>query len=95
VISKTQEDFWRCFERLPAEVQQQARERFQLWQKDAFNAALYFKPLLGDVWSVRVNQQYRALGRLKGSLVVPVTNPVRYHKPARLYRAVLRAVGFW
>jgi len=26
--------------------------------------------LLGDVWSVRVNQQYRALGRCKGSLVV-------------------------
>ena len=70
MTSKTQEDFWRCFDRLPAEVQQQARERFHLWQKDAFNAALYFKPLLGDVWSVRVSQQYRALGRRKGRLVV-------------------------
>ena len=63
MISKTQEDFWRCFDGLPAEVQQQARERFHLWQKDAFNAALHFKPLLGDVCSVRVNQQYRALAR--------------------------------
>jgi len=57
VTSQTQEDFWRCFSRLPAEVHQQARERFHLWQKDAFNAALDFKPWVGDVWSVRVNQQ--------------------------------------
>ncbi len=70
MTSRTQEDFWGCFERLPADVQQQARERFRLWQKDAFNPALHFKPLHGDVWSVRVNQQYRALGRRKGSLMV-------------------------
>ena len=74
MTSRTQEDFWRCFDALPAEVQLQARERFRLWQKDAFNATLHFKPhfkpLLGDVWSVRVNQQYRALARRRGSLVV-------------------------
>ena len=73
MTSRAQENFWRCFDNLPADVQQQARERFHLWQKDAFNAALHFKPLLGDVWSLRVNrvnQQYRALARRKGSLVV-------------------------
>jgi hypothetical protein len=48
VTSKTQEDFWRCYDGLPAEVQEQARERFHLWQKDAFNATLRFKPLLRD-----------------------------------------------
>jgi hypothetical protein len=70
VISKTQEDFWKCFEVLPADVQQQARARFVLWLKDPFNAALHFKPLLGEVWSVRVNQQYRAMGRRQGDLMV-------------------------
>ncbi len=70
MTSKTQEDFWRCFNGLPAEVQRQARERFRRWRGDAFDAALHFKPLLGDVWSVRVNQQYRALGRRKGGLIV-------------------------
>jgi Txe/YoeB family toxin of Txe-Axe toxin-antitoxin module len=70
VTSRTQEDFWRSFDELPASVQQQARERFRLWQRDAFNAALHFKPLHGDVWSVRVSQHHRALGRRKGSLVV-------------------------
>ena len=70
MISRTQADFWRCFDALPPAIQEQARERFQLWRGDAFHATLHFKPLVGDVWSVRVNQQYRALGRRKGSLIV-------------------------
>lgn len=70
MISKTQEDFWKRFHALPMDIQRQARERFRLWQSDAFNAALHFKLLAGDVWSVRVNQQYRAVGRRKGNLIV-------------------------
>ena len=70
MISRTHSEFWTFFNALPAEVQQQARERFRLWQQDAFNPVLHFKPLLGEVWSVRINPQYRALGRRKGSLIV-------------------------
>jgi hypothetical protein len=70
VISKTHEDFWICFDALPVAVQKQARERFQLWRGDAFNASLQFKELFNDVWSVRVNQNYRALGRRQGNLIV-------------------------
>jgi hypothetical protein len=60
VISKTNADFWACFDKLPANVQRAARKKFRLWQKDAFNATLHFKPFLEDVWSVRINQGYRA-----------------------------------
>jgi len=70
VISQTHPDFWICFNALPEEVQRQAREKFRLWQQDAFNVALHFKPLIKDVWSVRVNQNYRALGRRQGGLIV-------------------------
>jgi hypothetical protein len=70
VISQTHRDFWACFQALPEETQRQAREKFQLWQKDAFNSALHFKPIMGDVWSVRVNQNYRALGRRRGNIIV-------------------------
>jgi hypothetical protein len=70
VISRTNADFWACFEALPKDIQTLARKRFQLWQEDAFNAALHFKPLFDDVWSVRVNQSYRALGRRRGDLIV-------------------------
>ena len=70
MISKTHADFWQCFHALPVSVQRQARERFRLWQQDAFNRALHFKPLVDEVWSVRVNQQYRALGRRTGNMMV-------------------------
>jgi hypothetical protein len=70
VISQAHPDFWVCYQALPEEIQRQAREKFKLWREDAFNSALHFKPLIGNVWSVRVNQNYRALGRRRGSLIV-------------------------
>ena len=70
MISRTNADFWICFNALPEEIQKLAEDKFHLWREDAFNAALHFKPLTADVWSVRVNQNYRALGRRKGSLIV-------------------------
>ncbi len=63
-------DFWVCFNALPQEIQRLAREKFALWRHDAFNSALHFKPLIADLWSVRVNQTYRALGRRRGNLIV-------------------------
>lgn len=70
MISRTNADFWERFNALPEEVQRQARERFKLWREDAFNSNLHFKPLFEDVWSVRVNQSYRALGRRRDNLIV-------------------------
>jgi hypothetical protein len=70
VTSRTTVDFWKCFEKLPQDIQNQARERFQIWKEDAFNASLHFKLLFDNVWSVRVTQYYRALGRRKGELIV-------------------------
>jgi hypothetical protein len=47
-----------------------AREKYQLWEQDCFHPSLRFKPLKDDVWSVRINQNYRALGRRDGGLIV-------------------------
>jgi hypothetical protein len=70
VISQTNADFSTCFNALPADIQQQARGKYLLWQQDTFHPSLHFKPLFGNVWSVRINQGHRALGRKKNSLVV-------------------------
>jgi hypothetical protein len=70
VISRTNARFWECLNALPPEVQQAAKEKYKLWEQDCFSPSLHFKPLNDDVWSVRINQNYRALGRRKGSLVV-------------------------
>ena len=46
--------FWHEFNRLPAHVQCLAREKFQLWLRDPFHPSMQFKPLVGNVWSVRI-----------------------------------------
>lgn len=70
MIARANADFWTCFHALPEDIQRLARDRFRLWREDAFNATLHFKPLFADVWSVRVNRSYRALGRRRGNLIV-------------------------
>jgi hypothetical protein len=70
VTSRTTADFWACFNSLPLDVQQLARAKYRLWRVDAFNSALHFKPLVRNVWSVRINQSYRALGKRQGNLIV-------------------------
>ncbi len=48
---------------LPADVQHTAVRRYQMWILDPFSPGFHFKEVLPGVWSVRVNQNYRALGR--------------------------------
>jgi hypothetical protein len=63
-------DYWSCYNALPKEIQFQARQKFELWKKDPFHPSLHFKEIKNNLWSVRVNRQYRALGRRKDSLIV-------------------------
>lgn len=70
MISKTHEDFWICFDALPKAIQKLAREKFRLWREEPFHSSLQFKELLKDVWSVRINRNYRALSRRRGNLIV-------------------------
>jgi hypothetical protein len=70
VISKAHRRFWDCFNELPVEVQALAREKYRLWQRDPFHPPLQFKPLLADVWSIRVGQNHRALARRRGEMAV-------------------------
>jgi len=70
VISRTTARFWDCFHGLPLNLQQAAREKYELWQSDAFHPSLHFKELVPDLWSVRINIAYRALARRRGDLVV-------------------------
>jgi hypothetical protein len=70
VTGKTTAGFWACFDRLSREVQTAARKKYRLWQRDPFHPSLHFKEVVPDLWSVRVNLQYRAPGRRRGELVV-------------------------
>ena len=68
--SKTLPSFWKCFEKLPVEIQELAREKYRLWQEHPFHAALHFKEVRPGVWSIRITQKYRALGQESGDVIV-------------------------
>jgi hypothetical protein len=70
VNSRTHRRFWNEFNRLPAHIQCLARDKFRLWRRDPFHPSTQFKPLLGNVWSVRIGDHYRALARRDGELAV-------------------------
>ena len=53
--------FWRNFEQLTSEIQQLARDNYQLLKENPHHPSLHFKRV-GRYWSVRVGSSYRALG---------------------------------
>jgi len=53
-------EFWQLFNRLPPEVQNLARDNYELLKSDPHHPSLHFKKV-GEYWSVRVGRRYRAL----------------------------------
>jgi hypothetical protein len=58
--SSTTPRFWKGFDQLPKPIQKAARKQYKTWQSDPRHRSLHFKPI-GDLWSVRVTDDYRAL----------------------------------
>ncbi|HYM62949.1 MAG TPA: hypothetical protein VEZ11_18830 [Thermoanaerobaculia bacterium] len=54
--------FWRNFADLPAEIQELARESFELLKANPHHPSLHFKRV-GKYWSARIGGSYRALGQ--------------------------------
>jgi len=52
--------FWRCYRRLPEDVQRLADESYRLLREDPRHHSLHFKRI-GRFWAVRVGLHYRAL----------------------------------
>lgn len=48
------------YQGLLPDIQAQARKQFRLLRQDPLHPSLRFKPV-GELWSVRVNDDYRAL----------------------------------
>ena len=53
--------FWRYFSELPPELQQLARDNYELLKSDHHHPSLHFKRI-GKYWSVRVGLSCRAVG---------------------------------
>jgi plasmid maintenance system killer protein len=72
VNSRTRPSFWRTYERLSERNRTAARRAYALFAKTPDHPSLRFKKLGGydDVWSARINEQYRAIGERKGDTIV-------------------------
>lgn len=70
--SITTAQFWKRYEALPEEVQRRADKAYALWQLNPYAHGLYFKRVgkQRPIYSVRIGQEYRALGVLEGDAVL-------------------------
>jgi hypothetical protein len=72
VISRTRPSFWRAYASLDSRVREAARRAYQLFENNPDHPSLRFKKLGGyeHVWSVRINEQYRAVGERRSDTVI-------------------------
>jgi hypothetical protein len=69
--SQTLPRFWALYRKLPQSVRQQAAKAYRVWRRNPEAAGLFFKRVgkTRPVYSVRVGEDYRALGLLHGDTV--------------------------
>lgn len=72
MISLVRPSFWRAYRELDPRVREAARRSYHLFAENPAHPSLRFKKLAGheDVWSVRINEQYRAVGQRAGETVI-------------------------
>jgi len=72
VKSRTTKRFREAFEKLPSEIQRQAREAYRRFQENPNHPGLRFKKVhrTKPIYSVRISLQYRALGVREGEDII-------------------------
>jgi hypothetical protein len=70
--SFTVRSYWKSYEELPAYIRQLADTKFELWKENPFHPSLHFKCVNSEdnIWSVRINTEYRALAVREGASVI-------------------------
>jgi len=71
VTSRVRPSFWRAYARLGEAQRQAAGRAYALFAENPEHPSLRFKKLGGydHVWSVRINEQYRAIGERHGDTI--------------------------
>lgn len=65
--SRTLPEFWHCYDALPADIRRRAAKQFAILRRDPRHPSLQLKPV-GEFWSVRVSDAYRALACREGNV---------------------------
>jgi Txe/YoeB family toxin of Txe-Axe toxin-antitoxin module len=71
IKSLVRPSFWRAYAALDSRVRSEARRAYQLFVQNPHHPSLRFKKLQGyeNAWSVRINEQYRAVGERKADTI--------------------------
>jgi hypothetical protein len=58
--------FWDAYRALDETIRRRARKAYRLWGENPFHPSLHFKCVNAEegAWSVRISQNYRAIGIL-------------------------------
>ncbi|MEM7592647.1 MAG: hypothetical protein AAF383_14190 [Cyanobacteria bacterium P01_A01_bin.83] len=69
--SQTLPTFWDSYKLLSEKNRRSARKAYRLWKDNPFHPSLRFKCINSqeDIWSVRINRSYRAIGILANDTV--------------------------
>lgn len=72
MTSRTSADFRSDLAALPPALRRQVREAYRLFRQNPQHPSLKFKklPPHEDLWSVRINNDYRAIGRWRGDVLL-------------------------
>lgn len=61
MIHHTSKSFWEFYSKLPLNIQKTADRNFEILKSNPQHPSLHFK-LIGNYYSVRISNKYRALG---------------------------------
>ena len=69
--SQTLPSFWNSYRLLAEKNKRSARKVYLLWKENPFHPSLRFKCINSEenIWSVRINRSYRAIGILDSDTV--------------------------
>jgi hypothetical protein len=70
VTAKALSKFWHFYNALPDPIKRQADKQFALWCENPTHPSLNFKKVGNNLWSARVDRQYRALARWRNGMYV-------------------------
>lgn len=68
--SVTTKQFRLCYEKLPKSIQVLTKKAYQKWKENNHHPSLHFKQLYGNIYSVRININYRALAVKQDNVLI-------------------------
>ncbi|HHB90546.1 MAG TPA: hypothetical protein ENK60_04490 [Anaerolineae bacterium] len=70
--SRTTRRFWKLYQSLPAEIRAAADRAYVLWMQNPYHPSLHFKRVdpVEPIYSIRITRSYRALGVMRGDVIV-------------------------